>query len=105
MDTVFFRLSSKNIRFAISAITCYEIFVGETKENVFWNSLLSSIDILYFDLQCANKAADVMKSLKRRNQIIDTPDLFIAATALSHNLSIATLNKKHFERIEGLDII
>jgi len=32
-------------------------------------------------------------------------DLFIAATAKNQNLSIATLNKKHFDRIDGLTIV
>ena len=32
-------------------------------------------------------------------------DLFIAATAIANNLPCATLNKKHFERIEELKII
>ena len=32
-------------------------------------------------------------------------DLFIAATATSRNLPLATLNKKHFERIDSLQII
>jgi predicted nucleic acid-binding protein len=31
--------------------------------------------------------------------------LFIAATALSKGIPIATLNKKHFERIAGLKVI
>lgn len=37
--------------------------------------------------------------------MIDIADLFIGATALTHNLPIATLNIKHFNRIKGLEII
>ena len=37
--------------------------------------------------------------------LIDLADLFIAATALTSNLPFSTLNKKHFERIEGLVIV
>ena len=32
-------------------------------------------------------------------------DLFIAATAITHNLPIATLNRRHFERIDSLNIM
>lgn len=37
--------------------------------------------------------------------MIDTADLFIAATAIANSLPFATLNKKHFDRIEGLKIV
>ena len=32
-------------------------------------------------------------------------DLFIASTAIANNLPFATLNKKHFDRIDNLVII
>lgn len=32
------------------------------------------------------------------------PDLLIAATALHHDLTLVTRNRKHFERIPGLDL-
>jgi predicted nucleic acid-binding protein len=31
--------------------------------------------------------------LKSKNQLISPPDIFIAATAISYNLSLVTLNK------------
>jgi predicted nucleic acid-binding protein len=37
--------------------------------------------------------------------MIDLADILIGATALAHNMPIATLNEKHFCRIAGLDII
>jgi len=36
---------------------------------------------------------------------MDLEDLFIAARAMNQNLSIVTLNKKHFDRIDGLTIV
>jgi len=33
------------------------------------------------------------------------PDIMIAGTALQNNMPLATLNRKHFERISGLKII
>ena len=36
--------------------------------------------------------------------MIEFRDIFIAATCIENNLPIVTLNKKHFERIAGLDI-
>jgi predicted nucleic acid-binding protein len=42
---------------------------------------------------------------KRKRKQIDLADLFIAATAVSHQLLFATLNRKHFDRIDELIII
>jgi predicted nucleic acid-binding protein len=36
--------------------------------------------------------------------IIDDIDLLIGATALQHNLTLLTNNRRHFERIDGLCI-
>lgn len=37
--------------------------------------------------------------------LIDDFDLMIASTATHYNLTILTDNRKHFERVEGLEII
>jgi predicted nucleic acid-binding protein len=37
--------------------------------------------------------------------MIDIADILIGATALSHDIPIATLNYKHFNRIKELEII
>jgi len=39
------------------------------------------------------------------NQLVDTDDLLIAATAMKNNSKIATLNADHFKRIDGLIVI
>lgn len=50
-------------------------------------------------------AVKITKFLKSSNKLIEIPDIFIGATALANNMGIATLNKKHFERIPGLSIV
>ncbi len=42
--------------------------------------------------------------LKKQGMTIDDFDLLIAATAVTHNLTIVTNNRKHFDRVEGLQI-
>ena len=37
--------------------------------------------------------------------MIDLADILIAATSLSNDIPIATLNLKHFGRIKGLEIV
>ncbi len=94
---------SGNHDFAVSVITEYEIFLGSTDEQQkFWTSVFSNFNIIELDSFCISIAVKVQKELKQENQMIAIPDLFIAATALRHNLKIATQNIKHFKRVKGL---
>lgn len=61
--------------------------------------------VLSFDQSVVKIAVKVNNELKRKRKQIDQADLFMACTALSHNLPFATLNKKHFERIDSLIIV
>ena len=99
-------LVRKGYVYCISAVTEYEISTGATlSQVVFWEDFLHKTDVLPFDKNAPKAAVSLTKELKRKRKLIDVPDLFIAATAIVHNLPIATLNKKHFERIDGLQII
>lgn len=92
--------------FVISAITHYEIYAGTTPAQLsFWTSLLAKIMVLPFDKNVAQISVEISQSLKVKNKQIGIADLFIAATAVSNDLPLATLNKKHFERIESLTVI
>jgi len=92
--------------FAISSISKYEIYTGATKaQHQFWDSLLKEIITIPFDEASADIAVNINMSLKRKRKLIDIADLFIAATVIAYDLPLATLNRKHFERIEYLNII
>lgn len=92
--------------FSISAITQYEIFSGATDGQIkFWNNVLEAVTVIPFDEEAVDKAVEINATLKRKRMQIELADLFIAATAISHNLPFATLNRKHFDRIVGLNII
>jgi len=104
--TFFYRLSTNNNDFAISILTHYEILRGcNSLQDIFWTNFLKNIKVIPFDLISSNAAIEIYKLLKKQNQMIDLADLFIAATALSHNLTLATLNLKHFNRIPNLRIL
>lgn len=45
------------------------------------------------------------KKLASRGDLIGANDLWIAATALAHQLPVATGNIKEFRRIAGLDVV
>lgn len=78
---------------------------GDDKQKEFWIKFFSKVEIIPFDKDANLKAVEIFQSLKKSNKLIEVPDIFIGATALSRNLSLATLNKKHFERLKGLELI
>jgi tRNA(fMet)-specific endonuclease VapC len=95
-----------NYTLFVSSISLFELFAGATDpqktEDI--NNMIEYLKILPFTKKTAEKAGEIYLSLKRENKLIETKDLFIAATALSHRLPLLTLNVKHFDRIEGLRI-
>ena len=105
-NSVWIKLVKEGYQFSISVITKYEIFAGATQSQLeFWNNVLLAISIIPFDESTVDKAVDINTNLKRKRKQIALADLFIAATAISHNFPFSTLNRKHFDRIDGLNII
>ena len=106
VNSTLISLVRQGFAYTISAVTEYEIYTGATLGQAdFWNSFLERTEVLAFDKSVAKVAVDINRELKRKRKLIDTADLFIAATALANNLPFATLNRKHFDRIDGLIII
>lgn len=48
--------------------------------------------------------AELRAFLRRRGQLISPFDIFLAATALRHDLTVLTYNTRHFERVPDLRI-
>ena len=48
--------------------------------------------------------ADIWANLCKKGVQIGAHDLMIGSTALAHGFSVATFNKRHFDRIEGLKV-
>ena len=91
--------------FTIPAIVKYEVFKGDKNQDPFWRELLSDIPVLPFDDACSKTAAKIYLDLKKRSQLIPTDDILIAATDISNNLPLATINVKDFSRIENLSLL
>ena len=65
---------------------------------------LSGVDILGLDEEICKRFGQLRGSMRKRGQTIGDFDLLIATTALRHNLTLLTNNRKHFESIAGLEI-
>jgi predicted nucleic acid-binding protein len=105
-NSVWYKLVKQNYVFAVSTVTKYEIYAGATVSQLeFWDSVFKNITILSFDEKTTNEAVNINAILKKKNKQIAIADLFIAATAVVWSLPFLTLNIKHFERIDGLEMI
>ncbi len=105
-NTFFVELTDKEFLFAVSVITRFEVYVGSKKEHYsFWDKLFDTFSILSLDDGCIKTELDINAELKKKSKQIEFADLLIAATARANNLSLATLNQKHFNRIEGLKLV
>lgn len=100
------QLVKQDYIFYISVITEFDFFAGTSANQiVFWEDFLRQIHVLPFDKVAVKIAVKINTILKRKRKQIDLPDLFIAATAISNGLSLATLNIRHFERVDNLQLI
>lgn len=90
----------------VSSITEFEVINGASAEHMeFWNKMLNRFTILNFDSSAARQATEIVKQLKVQRKSMDKPDLFIAATAMAHQLVLDTANRKHFMYIDGLQLL
>ena len=94
----------------ISLITFGEIYEGiyyghnpQKTKDVF-NRFLRSVDILPMTKPIMQRFAQIRGGLRRTGNIIGDFDILIAATALSHNLTLVTRNIKDYQRIPNLSI-
>lgn len=91
----------------MSSVTLFELQCGAKTEKHFEDilKLRRWIDTVSFDDEVAEISSKIYQSLKRDNMMIEFRDIFIAATAVAMNLHVATLNRKHFERISDIVLL
>ncbi len=98
---------------AISAITRYELLYGVERCPPAWRKkegqkvrmLLDALQLLAFTGETAVIAAKIRASVEAAGKAIGPMDLLIAATALEHELILASGNIAEFERVPGLEAV
>ncbi len=65
---------------------------------------LALVEVVGLDDETARIFGRERARLRVAGTLLDGLDLFIGATALRHDLTLLTNNRRHFERIEGLTI-
>lgn len=102
------RLDRSDIFF--SAISVAELYFGARNSNhpqdnqELIDELVSWVTVLDFDHAAGALFGRIKAELKQSGRPINDSDLFIAATAISHDLVLVTNNLRHFERIPFLRI-
>ena len=89
----------------VSPLVLYEILVGQTESRLIDTGMIfENLTFLPMEEKVIAKAATIYQTLRKENKIIDHFDILIAATAIAHEIPLATLNRRHFERIDGLKL-
>ena len=69
------------------------------------DNFLSLVTVLGVNQEICQIFGEENARLRKEGQVIGDFDLLIAATCLHHDLKLLTNNRRHFQRIEGLEII
>ena len=105
-DSLLSQLIRQQRRLYVAAVAKYEVLTGVKEEDLEeWQEIFESIVVLAFDESTIMIARDICQQLKKENKMIDLGDLLIAATAMANGLPLATLNRNHFERVRGLELV
>lgn len=99
-----------DVSLCISAICEAELRFGLAKRDSvrLWTEyrmfLENKLVILPVDKQVSDVYGNLKSAMGRKGKPRDEFDLLIAATAIHHNLILATVNVRHFSGIDGLVI-
>ncbi len=106
-ETFLHSLLNNSSTLYISVITYFELLCGAKSEALLNDTLLllELLESIDFSEPEAKKATRIFQDLKQRNAMISLADIFIAATAIEHDLPLATLNQAHFERVPALQLM
>ena len=99
--------------FFISAITASELLHGvqraanariRARRSAFVETILSTFPALPIDLPIARAHAQLWAELAAAGTPVGAHDLWIAATAIAHDLELVTIDVRDFRRIAALEV-
>ena len=99
--------------YAISVITVSELLHGVhrsagatgIRRRAFVERLLAAFEPLPITQPVARVHAEIWAGLRSRGDVLAAHDLWIAATAVTYDLSLATRNPRDFSRVRGLRVL
>ena len=75
------------------------------RRQAFVEQVLVELEALPITIEVARVHASIWAQLEAAGEVIGMHDLWIAATALTHGLRVATTNAREFERVPGLSVL
>jgi tRNA(fMet)-specific endonuclease VapC len=103
-------LDAGGIKISMAAITRFELssgieqFVRPDEERARVRRLVRAYPTLPLEGATADRSGEIYGFLRARGTTIGVADALIGATALVYGESVLTRNRKHFSRIQGLQI-
>jgi len=99
--------------FEVAAITVAELGHGverasgghRARRERYIRSVLEQLPMIPYTETTALQHARVWALLESSGQMIGDYDLIVAATAIERGSTLATFNKRHFERVNGLKVV
>jgi tRNA(fMet)-specific endonuclease VapC len=97
----------------LSVITVSELLHGihrartsrqRARRTVFVEAIIDRFPILQIDLPTARIHAEVWADLATTGEMIGAHDLWLAAAALAHGLTLVTSNAREFARVPALEV-
>jgi len=98
---------------ALSVITVSELLHGveraggatRTRRRAFVEHLLAGLEAIPITEPVARVHAEIWADLAARGRPTGSHDLWIAATAIAHGLTLATGNSRHYRDVPGLALL
>ena len=100
-------------QFEVAAITVAELWHGverataphRAKREQYLQTVLAPLPIIPYTEQTAREHARIWAELEAAGKMIGYYDIIVAATALERGSDVATFNRKHFDLVNGLNVI
>ena len=95
----------------LSVFAACELYAGversanPPRERARVEGLTGFLGIVYPDERFASVYARLLAGLQRGGEAIATMDLMIATAAVVDEASLVTRNRKHFDRVPGVDVV
>ena len=91
---------------ATTVISRFELLAGarSTRQGKAVRELLSALLTLPLDERAADEAAAIRRTLESAGTAIGMGDSLIAGIVRSHDAVLLTRNRRHFDRVKGLDL-